>query len=171
MSLETQPTINTFGKKCESPFYIQLAHELIHVYHGFYGKKRNFEKVANEKLWRNAEELYTISGSPSKKNNQRTKAKPYITENAIRKEHGLEERYTHFSASKLDDPSLAPQITLHSTAYRTQTWCQNNFFTRLATDPSLVQEIKAHATAPLPKIDPDNPPKPLSSYTFKQIYL
>jgi hypothetical protein len=82
----------------EAPFYIRLAHELIHAYHNSRGRNKAFvisdivfNIVYASGKFTNAEEYNTIIGLPTKKV-QRTK--PKITENAIREEHQMPPRTT-----------------------------------------------------------------------------
>lgn len=88
------------------PFFAVLAHELIHAYHNSYGKhmtdSRGKQMISglvriedHQDIWTVFEEHYTIDGMPFQKVSL---AKPKITENAIRREHGLEERCSHWSA-------------------------------------------------------------------------
>lgn len=131
-----------------NPFFIVFAHELIHVYHGFYGKHRTLTNVVNKRLWHDDEEYQARVGFPSKKNKIRTQ--PKITENAIRDEHALPQVYTHLSASELDKPELAQQIKLHSVAHQTQT----AFFQLLETpeflaNPARLFFIGSHEDTPM----------------------
>lgn len=75
----------------ESPFFIRLAHELIHGYHNSYGKCLN-SSILEKNVWENDEEYNTIVGLTSNKINRK---RPKITENAIRLEHHLSERTSY----------------------------------------------------------------------------
>lgn len=80
------------GNTIAMPFFLSLAHELIHALHNSYGKNKAFQKTVDRHVWSSDEEYHTIEGFPSKK---ATRAEPKITENAIRREHNLPERYGH----------------------------------------------------------------------------
>jgi Effector protein len=75
-------------KRLETPSFIDLAHELIHACHNSYGKNAKEEEYPSidKGFWTNPEEYKTIFGFENTK----------ITENRIRKEHGLQERFSHY---------------------------------------------------------------------------
>lgn len=76
-----------------SPTYISFAHELIHAYHSIQNKLLS-HLPANEIVYTNLEEENTIKGVPGYAD---------YTENAIRAEFGLRERYSHQGAlARLD---------------------------------------------------------------------
>lgn len=75
----------------DMPFFITLAHELIHAYHNAYGKSRRTSKTCDRAIWSSDEEYHTITGLHADVPDR----KPRITENSIRKEHGLPLRYGH----------------------------------------------------------------------------
>jgi len=89
------------GKPIEIPFFITLAHELIHAYHNTYGKNKRHEFTMDTRVWSTDEEYKTIVGFPSKKP---FRMEPKITENTIRREHRLPERFGHISFEK--DPMI-----------------------------------------------------------------
>jgi hypothetical protein len=68
-----------------SPTFISFAHELIHAYHSINNKNLS-HLPANEKVYTNLEEENTIKGVLGYSD---------YTENAIRAEFGLRERYSH----------------------------------------------------------------------------
>lgn len=88
------------GDSIAYPFYMILAHELIHAYHASYGKVRLVSEdiIEQKNLWTDMEEHKTIIGNPSK-NPMRNRSK--IHENAIRKEHHLPLRYSHINGKNL----------------------------------------------------------------------
>jgi Effector protein len=74
-------------KRLTSPSFIKLAHELIHACHYSYGKCAKEEEYSfiDKNVWTQPEEYKTITGFKNTK----------ITENRIRQEHGLPERFSH----------------------------------------------------------------------------
>lgn len=77
------------GEEIESPFFVKLAHELIHALHNSHGKNNGYSTCG---VWSNQEELKTIYPEVDLK-----RTKPKISENAIRAEHGLPLRFSHYS--------------------------------------------------------------------------
>lgn len=76
------------GERIKCPTYIALAHELIHAYRFSRGKDQDIESMKKIKYWENENELIVITGDPKQKY-------PRISENGIRKEHGLPLRFSH----------------------------------------------------------------------------
>ncbi len=87
---EPLPVMNIKNMYIRTPFFIQLAHELIHGYHNAKGQNQRLKTVADPDVWTNEEEQRTIAGM----HYQITRA-PKISENAIRSEHGLPQRHGH----------------------------------------------------------------------------
>ena len=86
---------NSKKEYIEMPFFIEFAHELIHAYHHIYGKERD-TKTVDKELWSNDAEFYTIAGGKTDVDEpSQYQVKPKISENAIRKEHGLCARFGH----------------------------------------------------------------------------
>ncbi len=109
------PVVGFKGEKIESPFFITLAHELIHAYHNSYGKnKGDATSCCDSKVWTGDAEYKTIVGLPSKKSDRK---RPKISENAIRQEHKLPLRYTHLGYEGAS-PKQLNKICLVATAHR-----------------------------------------------------
>lgn len=101
--------VTAFGKRGQCiniPPYICLAHELIHALHFAHGVEKNGELSF---IWTNAEELYTIEGNPNESD--------CISENAIRKEWNLPERYGHWAYA---EPYR--QVTCFESRFREIEW-------------------------------------------------
>ena len=78
--------LNVFDSKfrpIKQPFYVTVAHELIHALHNAYGKNRHDSYICNPAVWSNDEEFMTIA-----------------LENDLRREKGLTERYSHWGIAK-----------------------------------------------------------------------
>ncbi len=103
----TNYVIGKDNQPIEQPFFITLAHELIHAHHNARGKNKWFEMSMDTTIWTSDEEFQTIEGFPSKKPRRTI---PKITENAIRSEHGLPERYGH-KTNQL--PAASPNLSPH----------------------------------------------------------
>lgn len=89
------------GNAIEQPSHIALAHELIHAYHW---SKPWKDLEVDEEIWCSPAEHHVIMGKPRKGWGWLTQ--PKISENTIRKEHGLPERFSHLSY----DPKLQWRI-------------------------------------------------------------
>lgn len=76
----------------ENPFYIVLAHELIHAYHISNGKLDRKATYGDPIIWSENAEVDAILGRPTLKT---LRVKLQICENAIRLEHGLSLRFSH----------------------------------------------------------------------------
>lgn len=77
-------TIKTYdknGKELATPFFLALGHEMIHALHNQQGTNAR-NQAGSAAAWDNKEEENTIDG-------------PGISENALRREHGLGQRYGH----------------------------------------------------------------------------
>jgi len=85
------------AKGISIPFFIKLAHELIHAYHNSYGKNIKWKDSSRCKEdWTNPEEIKTVMGAGY---GNYARSKPKICENAIREEHGLPLRFSHHGAN------------------------------------------------------------------------
>lgn len=100
--LVEDPSCSKEGNPIKTPFFITLAHELIHAYHNSCGKDAGNKKVSDNEIinfiWSNLEEFNTIMGSTL--NPQRKNIK--VSENAIRAEHNIPIRYSHGSHKVLE---------------------------------------------------------------------
>ncbi len=100
LALKTTKVFDMAGNSYEMPVFLSLAHELIHAYHNSYGKNAaNGDRypTVDLSLWTTKEEYHTIQGFPSKKG---SRSRPKITENAIRRELGFHERFSHLGVIK-----------------------------------------------------------------------
>lgn len=87
------------AKKVTYPFFVELAHELIHAYHNSYGKNKGSYNFSGCKdVWTNQEEFNTIMKPYSP-----WRSKPKISENAILAEHGFPLRFSHQGANFLTE--------------------------------------------------------------------
>lgn len=78
-------TIKVFdkdGNELATPFFLALGHELIHAFHNEKGTNAR-DQVPSNAAWDNKEEENTINGAKG------------VTENKLRKEHGLGKRFGH----------------------------------------------------------------------------
>ena len=89
-----------------APFWISLAHELIHAYHNSYGRncqRQDLELPFKRNVWKSPEELKTITGW-SGIEDEGGRVRQAISENAIRLEHNLPLRYSCCSSDALQVP-------------------------------------------------------------------
>lgn len=86
---------NSKKEYIDMPFFIRLAHELIHACHNAYGTRRE-KTTCDRELWSSNEEFYTIARENDDVDEPSQYAKePKISENAIRREHNLPPRLGH----------------------------------------------------------------------------
>jgi hypothetical protein len=89
--------LNRKAEPIDKHFEVILGHELIHAYHNSYGLNQSNLPMADTKIWTNQEEYNTIMG------NTLVDGPTPICENAIRKERGLPERFSHWGANSLSE--------------------------------------------------------------------
>jgi len=97
ITLQCHVVLNCKAEPIESPFEVVLAHELIHSYHNSYGLNQTLLPMSDTEVWTNQEEYNTIMG------NSLIDGPTPICENAIRKEQGLPERFSHWNANCLTE--------------------------------------------------------------------
>ncbi len=78
-----------------SPKYISFAHELIHAYHSLDNELKAIDLPPSVQEYTNLEEENTIKGVPGIKS---------YTENEIRAQFGLRDRYLHIALAAKPDP-------------------------------------------------------------------
>ncbi len=93
LSGRAKTMLDANGQEIPHPFFLTVAHELIHAYHNSYGKNKGVICCGNKEVWTNDEEYKTIIGWPSK--NPQLRTRPKISENSIRSEHNLPDRFSH----------------------------------------------------------------------------
>lgn len=107
LSDKPMSVFNSKKEYIDMPFFIRMAHELIHACHNAYGTRRE-KTTCDRELWTSSEEFYTIAREKDDVEEPSQYAKkPKISENAIRKEHNLAPRLGHHGI----DTHLALLIT------------------------------------------------------------
>jgi len=111
----------------ERPFFVDIAHELIHACHNATGRCASNNDRSDSLVWSNDEEYHTIMGFPSKHSDRKH---PKITENAILSAIGLPERFSHSYLERFRDEKKDPvhyqRVLLLSSLYRQ--YCARSFY-------------------------------------------
>lgn len=93
LSLSSLKSLGKNGENIPFPFFTKLAHELIHIHQDAKTNKSLPLTPDHLLIWTNEIEYRAIMRGSD--------LSPDITENAIRKEHGLPERYSHLFPANL----------------------------------------------------------------------
>lgn len=105
LCLSSLKTLGKNGENIPFPFFAKVAHELIHIYHDTEQKTGLLLHPAHALIWTNEKEYRVIMRG--------SEVAPNISENAIRREHGLPERYSHLFSTNVP-PFIRSLVKAHA---------------------------------------------------------